>query len=122
MVLPTALLVHSATLVHYSGDTVDSYGTPVPATPTSSTVSCRFVGPQESMRSAGRGLPYIASTTRVLLPPTTVVSEQDTITSTVDGFTGTYNVSSVKKIYEAAQTLVSHISCELAAVGATGGA
>jgi hypothetical protein len=86
------------------------------------TISCRFVGPQESMRVGSRNVPYIVSTPRVLLPSGTAVSEGDTITSTETGFNGTFRVNSVKQTYEAAQKIVSHITCEIAAVGATGGA
>lgn len=88
----------------------------------SSTIACRFVGPQESMRVGSRNVPYIVSTPRVLMPAGTAVSEGDTITSTETGFSGTFTVNSVKQTYEAAQKIVSHITCEIAAAGATGGA
>lgn len=85
------------------------------------TVSCRFVSPQESMRVGSRNVPYIVSSPRVLLPAGTTVSEGDTITSTELGFTGTFQINSVKQVYEAAMKVVSHITCEIAAAGATGG-
>lgn len=91
-------------------------------TDVTATVACRFVGPQESMRSGNRNVPYIVSTPRVLLPAGTSVAEKDTITSTEIGFSGTFTVNSVKQTYEAAQKIVSHITCEIAAAGATGGA
>lgn len=91
-------------------------------TDVTTTVSCRFVGPQESIRMGGRNVPYIVSTPRVLLPAGTAVNEGDTLTSTVLGFAGTFRINSVKQTYEAAQAAVSHITCEIAAAGATGGA
>jgi hypothetical protein len=88
-------------------------------TDVTATVSCRFVGPTESFR----GKPvYIVSTPRVLLPAGTAVNEGDTLTSTVLGFAGTFRINSVKQTYEAARAVVSHITCEIAAAGATGGA
>jgi len=88
-------------------------------TDVTTTVACRFVGPQESFL----GKPVvIVSTPRVLLPAGTAVNEGDTLTSTVLGFAGTFRINSVKHTYEAAQAVVSHISCEIAAAGATGGA
>jgi len=122
MVLPAVFLIHTATLLHSAAETVDAYGQLVPGIPTTTTVSCRFVGPQESMRVGNRNVPYIVSTPRVLLPAGTEVSEGDTITSTVLGFAGTFHINSVKQTYEAAQSVVSHITCEIAAAGATGGA
>lgn len=91
-------------------------------TDVTATVSCRFLSPQESMRVAGRNVPYIVSTPRVLLPAGTAVNEGDTLTSTTLGFAGTFRINSVKQTYEAAQASVSHITCEIAAAGATGGA
>jgi hypothetical protein len=85
------------------------------------TVSCRFVGPQESMRVGSRNVPYIVSSPRVILPAGTSVAEGDTITSFTLGFIGTFQINSVKQVYEAAQSIVSHISCEIATAGATGG-
>jgi len=85
------------------------------------TVSCRFVGPQESMRVGSRNVPYIVSSPKVILPAGTSVAEGDTITSATLGFAGTFQINSVKQIYEAAQSIVSHISCEIATAGATGG-
>jgi hypothetical protein len=88
-------------------------------TDVTATVSCRFVGPQ----TAFKGSPVImVSTPRVLLPAGTAVNEGDTLTSTTLGFSGTFKINSVKQTYEAAQAVVSHISCEIAAAGATGGA
>jgi hypothetical protein len=86
------------------------------------TVSCRFVSPQESMRVGSRNVPYIVSSPRVILPAGTSVAEGDTITSTELGFAGTFQINSVKQVYEAAMKSVSHISCEIATAGATGGA
>jgi len=86
-----------------------------------STVSCRFSSPQESMRIGSRNVPYIVSSPHVVLPAGTLVSEGDTITSTETGFTGTFQINSVKQTYEAAQKIVSHITCEIATAGATGG-
>lgn len=121
MPLPSALLIHSATLSHSSAETVDSYGQPVPGTASTTTVSCRFVGPHESMRM-GRNVPYLVSSPRVLLPAGTAVSEGDTLTSTVLGFAGTFRVNTIKQTYEAARAVVSHITCEIGEAGATGGA
>ncbi len=90
--------------------------------PSTSTVSCRFVSPQESTRFGGKDTPYIASSPRVLFPAGTTISEGDTITSATLGFYGTFQINSVKQTYEAAQAVVSHITCEIAAAGATGGA
>jgi hypothetical protein len=99
----------------------DAYGN-LSYTDVTATVACRFVGPQESFRSGARNIPYIVSTPRVLLPAGTAVAEGDTLTSTILGFAGTFRVNSVKQTYEAAQATVSHITCEIAAAGATGGA
>jgi hypothetical protein len=88
----------------------------------SSTVKCRFNSPQESMRSNNRDMAYIVSTPSVVLPAGTDVSEHDTLTSTETGFNGTFTINSVSQIYEAAVKTVSHIMCEIAAAGATGGA
>ena len=87
----------------------------------SSTVACRFNSPQESMRIGNRSAPYIVSTPSVVLPSGTDVSEHDTLTSTEEGFKGTFTINSVSQIYEAAVKTVSHIMCEIAAAGATGG-
>ena len=86
------------------------------------TVACRFSAPQESMRIGNTSVPYIVSTSRVVFPPGTSVAEGDRITSTNIGFAGTYLVNSVKQVYEAAQNAISHITCEITAPGATGGA
>jgi len=119
MPYPSVFLIHTATLHHYTyTGAVDSNNELVKTT-TDTTVSCRFSSPTESFR----GNPaFIASTPRVVLPTGTVVSEGDTITSTEDGFTGTFTIGPVKKTYEAAQKIVSHITCEIATAGATGGA
>lgn len=85
-------------------------------------ISCRFVGPQESMRVGSRNVPYIVSSPRVLIPAGTSVSEGDTITSAEAGFKGTFTINSVKQTYEAATKTISHITCEIATAGATGGA
>lgn len=90
-------------------------------TDVTATVSCRFLSPQESMRMSGRNVPYIVSSPRVILPAGTAVSEGDTITSAELGFAGTFRINSVKQTYEAAMKAVSHITCEIAAAGATGG-
>jgi len=87
----------------------------------SSTVACRFNSSQESMRIGNRSAPYIVSTPSVVLPSGTDVSEHDTLTSTEEGFKGTFTINSVSQIYEAAVKTVSHIMCEIAAAGATGG-
>lgn len=121
MVLPTVFLIHTATLEHSTEEVIDDYGSPVPGTPIISTVSCRFVGPKESTGSGGQNIAYIESKPRVLLPAGTAVSEGDTIISTELGFAGSFNINSVKQTYEAAQKIVSHITCEIAAAGATGG-
>jgi hypothetical protein len=121
MVLPTVFLIHTATLNHSTAEVIDDYGASVPGTPVVSTVSCRFVGPKESMRSGGSNHLYIQSSPRVLLPAGTEVSEGDTIISTELGFTGSFQINSVKQTYEAAQSIVSHITCEIATAGATGG-
>lgn len=86
-------------------------------TTTSTTVSCRFGFAYE----AQQGQPgMFVSTPRVVLPTGTTVNEGDTITSTTDGFYGSFRINSVKKVYEAATATVSHISCELVAITATG--
>jgi len=111
-------LIHTATLHHstYTG-AVDANQELVPTT-TNTVVSCRFSNATEGFR----GNPaFIASTPRVVLPAGTVVSEGDTITSTALGFAGTFRINAVKQVYEAAQAVVSHITCEIAAAGATGG-
>ncbi|MFA5269638.1 MAG: hypothetical protein WC379_16865 [Methanoregula sp.] len=83
-----------------------------------STVSCRLATPQESFR----GKPIvIVSTPSVTFAAGTDVSEGDTLTSTETGFTGTFRINSVSQIYEIAVKVVSHIMCEIAAAGATGG-
>jgi hypothetical protein len=87
-----------------------------------STVSCRFHTPQESMRMNSKSLPYIHSTPLVVLASGTNVREGDVLTSTETGFKGTFTVNSVSQIYEAAVKTVSHIMCEITAAGATGGA
>lgn len=111
MVLPTVFLIHSATIRHTTGYTIDGYGNQVPAT-TDTEVSCRFVSAKEEMGSAG----YIASVPRILLPADTVVEDEDQIISTVAGFAETYHVTAKNVVYEAATNAVSHITCELAAV------
>jgi len=90
-------------------------------TDVTATVACRFLSPAESFRS-NKGSAMIVSTPRVLLPAGTAVNEGDTLTSTTLGFAGTFRINSVKQTYEAAQASVSHITCEIAAAGATGGA
>jgi len=112
MVLPSAFLIHSATLVHTTVMGVDAYGQPGPTTTTSTTVACRFVSPRETF---SKGL-VIASTPRVLLPAGTAVSEGDTLTSTETGYAETFRINSVNISYEAAVKTVSHISCDIAAV------
>jgi hypothetical protein len=118
MPYPTVFLIHTATLHHYTyTGAVNSNEERIPTT-TDTTLSCRFSSAQESFR----GNPaFMASTPRVVLPAGTVVSEGDTITSAMLGFDGTFRINSVKQVYEAAQAVVSHITCEIAAAGATGG-
>ena len=91
-------------------------------TDVTATVACRFSNPQESVRVGSRNVPYIVSSPTVVLPAGTSVAEGDTITSTETGFKGTFQINSVKQTYEAAQKVVSHITCEIATAGATGGA
>ena len=88
----------------------------------SSTVACRFSSPQESMRVGNRSTLYIVSTPSVVFAAGTDVTEHDTLTSTEEGFKGTFTINSVSQIYEAAVKTVSHIMCVIAAAGATGGA
>jgi hypothetical protein len=78
---------------------------------TITAVSCRFVSARETFRGLS-----IFSTPRVLLPAGTVISEGDTLTSTETGFAETFRINSVNTVYEAAQKVVSHISCDIAAV------
>jgi hypothetical protein len=86
-------------------------------TTTDTTVSCRFGMQME----AQQGLPgMFVATPRVVLPAGTVVNEGDTIVSTVTGYYGSYRINSIKQVYEAAQNSVSHITCELVAITATG--
>lgn len=110
----------SATLVSQD-EYFDINGNMVPDL-TDTTVSCRFSNPRESMRIGNRSVPYIVSTPTIVLPAGTNVHESDTLTSTETGFTGTFTINSVKMTYEAATKTVSHITCEIAAAGATGGA
>jgi len=109
----------SATLT-MQDDYFDSNGLTVPDV-TDATVSCRFSNPQEAMRVGSRSVPYIVSTPKVVLPAGTNVREGDTLTSTETGFTGTFTINAVKQTYEAATKTVSHITCDIAAAGATGG-
>jgi hypothetical protein len=88
----------------------------------SSTVACRFSSPRESMRMGNRSTLYIVSTPSVVFASGTDVTEHDTLTSTETGFNGTFTINSISQIYEAAVKTVSHIMCEIAAAGATGGA
>jgi hypothetical protein len=107
----------SATVNGAVGEAFDGNGELV-YTNVSTIVECRFVGPQESFR----GKPVmIVSNPRVLLPAGTAVNEGDTLTSTTLGFAGTFRINSVKQVYEATQAVVSHITCEIVAAGATGG-
>lgn len=88
-------------------------------TTTATTVSCRFYNSTE-IRRGDPGM-YV-STPRVVLPQGTTVSEGDTIVSTTTGFYGSFKINSVKQVYEAATATVSHISCEIVAITATGSA
>lgn len=92
-------------------ETVDAYGQPVTAGVTTSSIACRFVSPAK--RYAG-GL-LLESSPRVLFPPTVTIGEGDTITSTNTGYAATFGIITVKYVYEAAQTTVSHVSCEIGA-------
>ena len=86
-------------------------------TTTATTVSCRFGMAYEVQK----GLPgMFVSTPRVVLPSGTTVGEGDTITSTTTGFYGTFRINSVRQQPEAATATVSHITCELVAITATG--
>jgi hypothetical protein len=85
-------------------------------TDVTSTVACRFVTPKQSIRTNNGALPYISTTPRVLFPAGTVVANHDTITSTETGFNETFQVNTVYQVYEAAQKVVSHISCDLGGV------
>ena len=92
-------------------ETLDGYGQPTTATVTTSNVACRFVSPSKEF--AG-GL-LLESSPRVLFPSTVSVIEGDTVTSTNTGYATTLGIITVKYVYEAAQTVVSHISCEIGA-------
>ncbi|MBW2632040.1 MAG: hypothetical protein JRC90_09850 [Deltaproteobacteria bacterium] len=113
MVLPTSLLIHSATIQHSIWG-VDAYGQPAITGTVDTIVSCRFVGAKETLVSDNGG--YIKSLPKILLPPGTTVEDLDQIVSIEDGFAETYNIITKKVVYEAATKTVSHISCELAAV------
>lgn len=121
MVFPSVFLIHSATLHHSVLTGAFDINGELVKTTTDTVISCRFSSPQESMRMGSRSVPYIVSTPSVVLPAGTDVSEHDTLTSTETGFTGTFTINSVSQIYEAAVKTVSHIMCEIAAAGATGG-
>lgn len=117
---PSAFLIHTATLQRtvYSDTEFDENGERK-KTVTSTTVKCRFSRPVQKLQ----GNPLtITSTPQVTLPAGTEVSEGDTLVSTVQGFSGTFRIGLVKITYEAAMNVVSHITCEIAAAGATGGA
>jgi len=116
LVYPSSFLIHSATLTHTVDAGAAATGEPLTAEATVMTVKCRFISPEES-----RGPAYFSSSPKVILPAGTVVSEGDTLASTVLGFAGTFQIGPVKQIYEIAQNVVSHISCEITAAAATGG-
>jgi hypothetical protein len=88
-------------------------------TTTATTVSCRF-GYATEIRRGDPGM-YV-STPRVVLPQGTTVSEGDTIVSTTTGFYGSFKILNIKQVYEPATATVSHISCEIVAITATGSA
>ena len=114
MVLPTVFLIHSVDIIHVTGWGEDEYGQPAPITTTTTGVSCRFVGAKETMGVTDGS--YIKSVPHILFPPGTIIEDNDTLTSTVEGFTGMYQVNAKSVIYEAATNDISHIACEIAAV------
>jgi hypothetical protein len=58
----------------------------------------------------------LISTPRVLFAPTVSVAENDLLISTESGYAETFGIKTVNTVYEAAQKVISHYSCEIAAV------
>lgn len=109
-------MIHSCTVRSPSGEyTEDEYGNLVPVTLDTVTI-CRFSRQKEMMNSNGSSLGYIQMSPKVAIPSDVSVNEEDKIISTVTGYSGTFNVLSVKAVYYPTTNEVSHYSCELAAV------
>lgn len=111
---PSAFMVHSCAVIHATGAySMDDYGNQIPVT-SSTTTKCRFSQNKEQV-SDGTSI-YLKSIPKIAIPPEVSIAEEDKITSIVTGYTGTYNVKSLKAVYYPTTETVSHYSCELVAV------
>lgn len=101
----------SATFVSI-GDWFDSYGeTEYYSSTTSSTA--RLYRSKDSIKIAGEHM-YLESRMFIMLPPAANISVNNQIVSTVEGYAGTWEVSSINPHYDSSG--LHHYSCELAGV------
>lgn len=105
--VPGAALANGADI-----ENTDDFGVPTSTTSTA-TVRCRFVNPKGGMKKLESG-EHIYNLPAVILPTGTTVSEGDTITGTLTGFTRTYRVMHVRNV--PADEGISHIHCDLEVV------
>jgi hypothetical protein len=98
-------------------DAMDGYGQITFTDIDSTSVICHFYRSEDSARVSGQAL-YMESKVRVMLPLTvTSVAPGDNIVSTVTGFVGTWNVTSVAPLPGPGGTR-HHWECDLALGGA----
>lgn len=108
------VLVHNCSIVSSIQSEQDEYGSPVYTT-TTAVSACRFIQNTSRIISLDSG-EHVVSETSVILPPTVTVAEGQMITSTVPGFSNTYEVTAVKPVFWLMSNIVHHYECDLKAV------
>ncbi|WMW25925.1 hypothetical protein RE474_04190 [Methanolobus sediminis] len=116
MTIHTIGLIHECTIISRTQAGTDEYGSPVYAE--NSTVSpCRFLTSDDSgqinILESGE---HSVSEVSVILPSDIVVEVGDTISSTVPGYSHSYEVLSVIPITRLFNSIVHHYECKLKAV------
>lgn len=107
-------LIHTCNIISSIQSGQDEYGSPVYATSTTAS-SCRFIQKNGRIISLDSG-EHVVSETSVILPPTVTVTEGQTITSTIPGFSNTYEVTAVRPVFWPLTNAVHHYECDLKAV------
>ncbi|MBP2030366.1 hypothetical protein J2755_001300 [Methanohalophilus levihalophilus] len=109
-------LIHECTIISRTQMGTDEYGSPVYAE-NSTLSSCRFlVSADPSRIDVLESGEHSVSEVSVILPSGVVVETGDTISSTVPGYSHSYEILSVTPITRLFNSTVHHYECKLKAV------
>ncbi|TQD25105.1 hypothetical protein [Methanolobus vulcani] len=116
MTIHTIGLIHEGTIISRTQTGTDEYGSPV-YTENSTLSPCRFLASNNSgqidVLESGE---HSVSEVSVILPSDIVVEAGDTISSTVPGYSHSYEMVSVIAITRLFNSTVYHYECKLKAV------